>query len=337
MKRIVVFLGIITVIILILLAAREARQSNTETPEEVVSVPISQSDITPGTYSRTIESDGQTRSYKVHIPTGYDANKATPLVFILHGGMGSGGQILAATEFAKKADAKNFIVVAPDGVDNNWNDGRGTTVQGNTDVVNSDDVAFISNLIEELKTIYSIDEDRIYTTGVSNGSMMSQRLACELPGVFAAVGAVSGPFRGEIADICDSSVSIIGIQGTDDPFFPMEDEDGIPELPRILKLNKVQQTVTNIEEIAQIWVAGNSCNDVPDKSTLPNVVDDGTSVIKYSYAGCTSGRDVVYYQVVGMGHGWPPKTGQAENIAGSPSLNINATDVIWEFFATHAR
>ena len=337
MKLTVVSVAVLAVIIFAVVISN----LRTATKKDIVPIagtPLSLSDVSPGTYSKTTESDGQMRTYKIHIPTGYDPTVPTPLVFILHGGMGNGGQILAGTKFAEKADAETFIVVAPDGVDNNWNDGRGTTVQGNNDVINNDDVAFISNLIEEFKTVYTIDPARIYTAGISNGSMMSQRLACELPNVFAAIGAVAGPFRGDIADSCNSSVSVIGIQGTDDPFFPMEDGNGIPELPFILKRNNVVQTVTSIEEVAQIWVAGNSCDAIPIQTALPAVVDDGTSVTKYSYTGCTEGRNVEYYQVKGMGHSWPPATrSNAQSPGGPSSQNINATDIIWDFFASHTK
>ena len=43
-----------------------------------------------------------------------------------------------------------------------------------------DDVGFINALIEELEANYAIDPRRIYVTGMSNGAMMSYRLACEL-------------------------------------------------------------------------------------------------------------------------------------------------------------
>ena len=85
------------------------------------------------------------------------------------------------------------------------------------------------------------------------------------------------------------------------------------------------------------WVSENDCDVVPKQSDLPTLVSDGTSVKKYSYSGCATGRAVEYYQVNGMGHGWPPGSGQAESLAGPSSQNINATDVIWDFFASHPK
>ena len=67
-------------------------------------------------------------------------------------------------------------------------------------------------------------------------------------------------------------------------------------------------------------------------------MNDGTKVVKYSYAGCSAGTNVDYYIVQGMGHGWPPAQGAlAMRISGSTSHNISATDVMWDFFNEHSR
>jgi polyhydroxybutyrate depolymerase len=73
---------------------------------------------------------------------------------------------------------------------------------------------------------------------------------------------------------------------------------------------------------------------------LPVLVQDGTSVARRSYAGCRERADVVWYEIEGGGHRWPPETvsdarSQAEN--GVSSRNLNASDVIWAFFKDHGR
>jgi polyhydroxybutyrate depolymerase len=99
----------------------------------------------------------------IHTPANYDLKKSYPLVLLFHGGYGSGARVLSYTRFASKADNAGFIVVAPDGVDNHWNDGRGTT---NATV---DDVGFVRQLIKALEARLAIDTRRIYATGISNG------------------------------------------------------------------------------------------------------------------------------------------------------------------------
>ena len=52
---------------------------------------------------------------------------------------------------------------------------------------------------------------------------------------------------------------------------------------------------------------------------------------------------VVWYEIQGGGHRWPPHHADgirervAEKELGKSSQNINASDVIWQFFAAHAR
>ena len=59
--------------------------------------------------------------------------------------LGTGYRIEKGTNFDAKADAKGFIVVYPDGIGHNWNDGRGTANP------NIDDVGFIRQLIGNLE------------------------------------------------------------------------------------------------------------------------------------------------------------------------------------------
>ena len=340
-RSVVLLCVLVLAVVIALLFVRNMRmiRDAQESTSTQITTGTTTASIAAGTYSKTIQSGGITRSYQIHIPTSYDSSQVVPLVFVIHGGGGNGKQILVGTKFDLKADAEKFIVVAPDGVDNNWNDGRGSTARGETtaSVTQNDDVAFIKELLLSIEQSYDIDTKRIYITGVSNGAMMSQRMICDAPGTFAAVGAMSGPMRTQTVETCKGTASVVGIQGTDDPFFPIEDGNGIPTFPLILRRN-AEQTVITEAQIASIWVGKNSCNTNPTVSSLPTVVQDGTSVTKYTYMGCSNSTAVEYYIVKGMGHGWPPNTNaKTENLAGPTSGNINATDVVWSFFKLHPK
>jgi polyhydroxybutyrate depolymerase len=328
-----IFLITTTVLVALVIARSEWRE---ERADENVREITTENTLVPGTYRKTIESDGQTRTYEILIPTGYDAAKATPLVFIMHGGGGDGARIMEQTKFNEKANAEGFILVAPDGVDNNWNDGRGYTARGNTTdtVTENDDVGFIKALVAEVQASYNIDDNRIYIAGVSNGAMMSQRVICEAPGIFAAVGAASGPMFTLTPETCNGTTAVIGVQGTDDPFWPIEDGNGIPEFPRLLDRN-ADQKVTSLKEISNIWVTKNACAVTPIETKLNATVADGTSVTHYVYPDCAAGLPVEYYVVTGMGHGWPPY--QGTKLAGPASQNLNTTDIFWDFFKQQSK
>lgn len=54
-----------------------------------------------------------------------------------------------------------------------------------------DDVGFVSDLIEDLAKNFPIDRKRVFATGISNGGMLSYRLACELSDKIAAIAPVA--------------------------------------------------------------------------------------------------------------------------------------------------
>jgi polyhydroxybutyrate depolymerase len=88
----------------------------------------------------------------------------------------------------KTSDTAGFLVVYPHGTDNSWN--SGPYCCGNN---TNDDVGLMRALIDTLAVHYSVDRDRVYAVGCSNGAMMANRLGAEAADVFAAVAGVAGP------------------------------------------------------------------------------------------------------------------------------------------------
>jgi polyhydroxybutyrate depolymerase len=280
-----------------------------------------------------VTADGRTRTYVVHFPTGYTPTKTYPLVLLFHGGYATGAQELSLTKFAPKADQEGFIVVAPDGVNRHWNDGRGKV---NTNI---DDVAFVQQLISHLESELPIDRNRIYATGISNGGHFSQWLGCNMANVFAAIGADGGEMPTHAVPLCKPAapISVVGIHGTADPLEPVGGGEGGGGYA-----TSYGGLIASAAQTMQLWATVNGCNPTPTVTHIPPVVQDGTRVDKYSYSGCTAATSVVYYIVQGMGHVWPPVEGIGKGallsrITGPTSQNINATDVFWDFFAAHRR
>jgi polyhydroxybutyrate depolymerase len=82
------------------------------------------------------------------------------------------------------------------------------------------------------------------------------------------------------------------------------------------------------------------CSGEPTTTTLPNRDDDGTSVKKTTVSGCKQGAELAFYEIAGGGHTWPPnefKSFILNHMAGKSSKNIDATQVIWEFFSRHPK
>lgn len=277
-----------------------------------------------------VTADGLSRSYLFHLPSGFSGAKSYPLVFVFHGGMGTGARMEKGTNFDAKADANGFIVVYPDGVDHNWNDGRGTTGS------NIDDVGFVRQLIVKLESRLPINAKRIYATGPSNGGMFSQRLGCDLADVLAAIGPDAGPMPADLLPACKPArpIAVVGIQGGADPLVPID--GGEVKSLRLIGIGKggmVESAATTMK----FWASANGCNSDPVLVHQPPAVNDGTSVDQYSYSGCASGAPVVYYIVQGMGHVWPPHAAILPSISGATSGNIDATDTMWDFFSKISR
>ena len=91
----------------------------------------------PGDNLRSLESGGLTRTYRVHVPPGYDGSSPVPLVVDIHGLGSNAAQQEGISGMKGMSDAHGFLVAYPDGIDNAFNAG---TCCGATD---HDDVAFI--------------------------------------------------------------------------------------------------------------------------------------------------------------------------------------------------
>lgn len=137
-----------------------------------------------------VSYDGLSRSYLKYIPPGLSAGPA-PLVFVFHGGTLTAEDVTSNPNSADQhwmalADAENFIVVYPNGVDKQWHDCRS---DGHDDIGTADDVGFVSALIEHVDASHDIDLTRVYATGASNGGMMTYRVGMELTHRFAGIAA----------------------------------------------------------------------------------------------------------------------------------------------------
>src|SRR5262245_14337431 len=72
----------------------------------------------------SLKHDGRVRTYRLYVPA--NLHRPAPLLFVLHGGGGSGSnmELMTHQDFNRIADRDGVVVVYPDGVGRNWNDGR---------------------------------------------------------------------------------------------------------------------------------------------------------------------------------------------------------------------
>ena len=288
----------------------------------------------PASVTGSIQWEGLERSYRLHVPPARGAGPR-PLLIALHGGGGTGEKMERLTRggFNTLADREGFVVVYPDGVERHWNDGR-SKVKYRSHREKIDDVGFISALIDHLVRTHDVDKRRVYVTGMSNGAMMSNRLACELTDKLAAIAPVAGTMPATLGPRCRPSrpIPVLMIANTHDPMMPWK---GGEAHFRRLKFGQVW----SVKQTLGFWVRRNGCRPLPHEGWLPDKdPDDGTRVRRYLYHGCKADAEVMLYAVINGGHTWPGGYQYLPpRVIGRTSRDVDANRLIWDFFRRHRR
>jgi polyhydroxybutyrate depolymerase len=285
---------------------------------------------TPGDFTKTVSVAGVTRTYLLHVPSSYRSSVASAAVLVLHGGNGSattvGGITAAAGGSSAFADRNNFIAVYPDSVGGNWDDGRETIT------AHTNDVAFVAALLDALAIEYNIDAKRVYASGISNGGMMTQRLACELPNRIAAIATVAANMPTALSATCNPGrpMPVALFLGTGDPLMPYAGGTVV---------SGVGGTVLSGPASAAYWVGKNRVSTTPLTSALPDTsTTDGTTTDLLAYDANTGAGEVAFYRVNGGGHTWPGGTQYLSALlVGRVSADFSANDAMWAFFSRHAK
>jgi polyhydroxybutyrate depolymerase len=235
---------------------------------------------------------------------------------VLHGGGGNANQVIRSTRFDEVADENGFIAVFPHGSGRlsdefllTWNSGNCCGYARAQDI---DDVAFLRAVVEAVLRDYGADARRVYVTGMSNGGMMSYRLACEASGVFAAAAPVAGALNVD----CNPGqpVSLLAIHGTGDRMVRYEGGEPLEQVDPASRVD------TSVADSVGFFVAHNACAE-PPATTM-----DG--ILRYDeWGSCDQNARVALYTIEGGVHEWP-----GDRVA-TVGREVDASRLIWQFFA----
>lgn len=262
-----------------------------------------------------ITVQGRTRDFLVYAPP--SARAAAPVIFLLHGRLGTDDGMVKLADFRAIADREGIILVYPQGIDRSWNDGRLRTPAHKQGV---DDVAFIDQLITYITKNYPADPQRIYVAGMSNGGFMTSRLGCDLPARIAAIAVVAASTTASCK--AKGEIPVMYIQGTRDPIVPYDGKDDME----------------SHEQAIRYWVTKDNCDPKGRASQRPDSAGDGTAIERTVYTNPGTRVQVADITVVNGGHAWPggwPYLPKA--IIGVTSRNLDANEVIWDFFRQFRR
>jgi polyhydroxybutyrate depolymerase len=242
-------------------------------------------------------------------PPAIDVVAPVPVVLNLHGSAASAATHEAFIHFSQPAAARGFLVLTPEGMPP---DEAEHQVWEFFPGVHPDDVGYLASLVDWVGEAHCVDLDRVFAAGYSNGSTMTNVLACHTSGRFRAVAGV-GAHRFPI--ICPSGpVSVLGIHGTADPF--------VPYLGGHL-IRRPDIWMPPVEETFDLWAASAGCDPAPRFEVV------APDVTRRLWGKCDSGAQVALYAVIGGGHEWP--------WVDDPMYpgKLDATTTILDFFEAH--
>jgi predicted peptidase len=154
--------------------------------------------------------------YLLFLPKDYSERERWPLVLFLHGAGERGDDLELVKKhgipkLAEKREDFRFIALSPQCPLDVWWD---------TDVLIA--------LLDEIIAQHSVDEDRVYVTGLSMGGFGAWKLATEHPDRFAAIAPICGGGTPRLADRMRHIPAWV-FHGAKDPVVPLKKSEEMVE------------------------------------------------------------------------------------------------------------
>jgi len=235
--------------------------------------------LAPGNTTRTIQSGGRSRTYVLHVPSGYTGNKAVPLIVDFHPHGSTGPAWQTGSPYPSVVDGEGVVMAFPSAI-TDWNVGPCCS-----DGV--DDVAFAKALVAEVKGLGCIDVKRVYAVGFSMGGGMTNYVACNAADVFAAFAPAAFDLLQENLAECKPvrPISVVSFRGTADSYVPYA--GGLSNLVRPITFLGAVNTMKE-------WAEFSGCTG--------SAADLGNGCQGYAASQCKDGIEVVLCTKQGGGH-----------------------------------
>lgn len=271
-----------------------------------------------------MEWQGRERCYYT-IPT---KGKPKKLVMALHPAFTTVKLTEDVSKLAETVVPQGFAVVYPVGIDKQWNDGRVMT-DVETYNLKTDDVGFINAVTERAQKQFKLGVEDTLVAGMSNGGMMSLRLACQSDEYAKVAGVVANLPKG-LRDACTATPKpMLLIFGSDDDVVEYQGgvlaDSGIPT---------TWGEVESAKDTEAFFAARNGCDARHIKQRVLADEDiDSTAATITEYQGC-KGAPLTTIHVRGMGHTWPGESSRFLawlSTRGAVSKQFSATQTIADF------
>lgn len=156
-----------------------------------------------------------------------------------------------------------------------------------------DDLGFLQQVLDSVQGDFSIDAERVYLLGVSNGAMMAMRLGCSAPDRFAAVAALIAQMPpGFECSPGDTGLPLFHLAGEKDD---VVGHDGTATSAGWIFASR--------KSTQAIWAAGMGCDTAA--GAWRTSISDSNGLACTAIAGCPNpGNEVVACLDPATGHEW---------------------------------
>jgi polyhydroxybutyrate depolymerase len=230
--------------------------------------------------TRFVKANDTIRQFTLYASSKINETEKVPLLLNFHGYGMTAIEHMLYTKTNELAENEGFIVVYPQGINNDWNVGFEQDYDTGTN-----DVAFIKVLIEKLIKNYPIDKNNIYATGLSRGGFFIQRLVAELPGQIKGFVSVGAPMPIEVKNRMQSNepVKVMYVHGTSD---------------NIVAINGKKDAYLSVDQCISYWKVRNKEQEKTNIVTINKLDDETTVAIK-------NNGTVTEILIENGGHTWP--------------------------------
>ncbi|MEL6674337.1 MAG: hypothetical protein AAFR61_19170 [Bacteroidota bacterium] len=283
--------------------------------------------IDPQTQSIRMQVDGFDRQFIIHLPPAYQSQpQATfPVVFMFHGGGGTGQKFFNISHWKETGDREGFITVFPTALKKCLNKSDGPSRKNywmTTEKLNilcpgetpHDDVRFVREMLAYLQSNLRVNSQKIYASGFSNGmGFILSKLLVEMSDTFAAFGGAGSLLQTSAGPINDAAPLFVMLGEKDDRFTVHAGVASLPATEAALEANvfmkSAQEVLLEMEQLATTYQVRERPRYLQYR--FPTPVGSGAPEMRFAV-------------LKGIGHAFP---------SGKPQHNgIIAADVLWNFF-----
>ena len=275
---------------------------------------------------QTINHNQIDRRFYLYVPNNYSANVPIPILFNFHGGGGDPISYMNYTsDMRGLAEANNFILIYPEAIADP-NTGSISWIDKATNGAPRDETLFIESIINSVSSNYSVDLDKIYACGYSEGGIFSYELACRLNNYIAGIASVSGSM------LTESERSNLGFSNcspqhpTAIMLIPGTNDSNAHSLYQGCCLGwGLDSYYLSVDQITDYWTNYNTTDNNPSVSDVSNTnTSDGSTVQRKIWSNGQGGVEVQELKIIGGEHEWPGTSG---------NMDINANNEIWQFLS----